>query len=347
MEWSNTYNPFNSLKALAWREHFEALAKGEIPPPVAVTIDPTNSCNLRCKWCKYDEWRYKNMKSAFAGDLLKLPDTIVKLGAEAVCIAGGGEPTLHPALPRLLANLKGRGLRVSIITNGTLISDELAEVIGATCDWVGVSMDAGCSDTWNKLKHPNMAVDFGTASNGIQRLVENGVQVGYKYLLCKENIAEVYEAASWAEKLGCAYFHARPVWMPNETFSKLDIETAWNEVKRARYDLEDESFAVVGVTHKFSSEWKADIPFKRCRVSSLGGTVFAADGHVYTCCDMRGEESTKLCSWDNVEVFWGSDFHKALMARVDTSKCPRCTYKEYGVILKEVFEKDKMNYHFI
>jgi len=53
-EWnpSKRWNPFNSYKLLAHVDRWKGIKRGRaIPPPVLVTVDPTNLCNLNCVWC--------------------------------------------------------------------------------------------------------------------------------------------------------------------------------------------------------------------------------------------------------------------------------------------------------
>ena len=47
-EWTNPYNPFNSMKVLIWREHLEGIVRQEFLPPVTADTDPTNLCNYNC-----------------------------------------------------------------------------------------------------------------------------------------------------------------------------------------------------------------------------------------------------------------------------------------------------------
>jgi sulfatase maturation enzyme AslB (radical SAM superfamily) len=189
---------------------------------------------------------------------------------------------------------------------------------------------------------------FARVLDNIARLTQAGVSVGYKYLLHRLNIQETYKAARLAKSLGCRYFHARPVWLSNTPFTEREIDEAWSQVDFARKSLDEPgTFMVLGVKHKFTPDWKADIPFTNCRVTPLGGLVFGADGNAWLCCDNRGEEGFCLGSWHEVMEKWGSQEHVEMMRAIDTAKCPRCTYKEYGVILEEVFENDAMNYHFI
>ena len=81
-EWTdnNKFNAFNSIKALAWRESFEAIARGEIPFPVSTSLDACNTCNLHCSFCEYLEYRTEHPDFMSEEDLLWACDAIKKLG---------------------------------------------------------------------------------------------------------------------------------------------------------------------------------------------------------------------------------------------------------------------------
>ena len=74
----------------------------------------------------------------------------VKTGVEAVCIAGGGEPLLNPAIGNFINRLYRRNIEIGVVTNGTQIHKYLAALSKAT--WVGVSIDAAKRETFNRLK---------------------------------------------------------------------------------------------------------------------------------------------------------------------------------------------------
>ena len=51
-----------------------------------------------------------------------------RIGAiHSVVFGGFGEPTLHPHLPGMVGELKRQGLRVELISNGTLLADLRAD----------------------------------------------------------------------------------------------------------------------------------------------------------------------------------------------------------------------------
>ena len=113
-EWnpSKRWNPFNSYKLLSHVHRWKQIKRGKpIPPPVLITIDPTNVCNFNCVWCNAEFIRKKRKGSLSEKMLLNLADFLPrwgegnpnwKPGVEAICIAGGGEPQfLPPHMPSL------------------------------------------------------------------------------------------------------------------------------------------------------------------------------------------------------------------------------------------------------
>ena len=124
MEWKNKYNPFNSWKALTHSQHFEAILKGKPKPPIVVNFDLTNKCNYNCGFCMFANCKradktssqFRNNESMPEGYSLLLPKLWKDWGVKAVCLAGGGEPTLHPQFHDIIDLLIVQG---SIIyTNG-------------------------------------------------------------------------------------------------------------------------------------------------------------------------------------------------------------------------------------
>ncbi|MFO7895624.1 MAG: anaerobic ribonucleoside-triphosphate reductase activating protein [Candidatus Cloacimonadales bacterium] len=79
----------------------------------------TQGCNFRCPYCHNPELVQPNLfvKSLEEKQIFDFLKTrLNKL--DAVCITGG-EPTLHPDLPRFIAEIKALGFLVKLDTNGT------------------------------------------------------------------------------------------------------------------------------------------------------------------------------------------------------------------------------------
>ncbi|MDL1970806.1 MAG: radical SAM protein [Candidatus Desulfofervidaceae bacterium] len=382
-EWSclKRWNPFNSYKLLAHVLRWKEIKKGNaIPPPVLVTIDPINACNLQCIWCNANYILRKNKEKISKEVLSQIADFLGKWQdkegwrVEAVCIAGGGEPLLHPDFSLLVERLLANNIAVGVVTNGTCIDKHIEAL--AECTWVGVSIDAGSPETFNKLKNRNGHIDwFSKVLDNIQHLVDYaykhrtklafdspGYGVSYKYLLHPENVHEVYQAARIAKEVGCKNFHLRPVGAPWDklntnfvTFTSEMIKEYQNQIEKAR-QLENKDFGVYGVTHKFGPNFTRQHNFKKCYAIFMTGVFMPpTDGKegftLNLCCDRRGDGALELIKdnddpWE-IAKLWGGPKHWEIFERIKVDDCPRCTYAPHNEIYENVIMKDSMTYKFI
>ncbi len=76
------------------------------------SVEITQRCNNRCRYCDQPKAEQDMPVAQFAA----LLDDLAGDGVEAMAL-GGGEPTLHPALPDLLTAAHRRGLRAGLTTN--------------------------------------------------------------------------------------------------------------------------------------------------------------------------------------------------------------------------------------
>ena len=388
-EWKalKRWNPYNSFKLVAHVERWKNIRRGRpVPAPVLITVDPANICDLKCAWCNAKYIRDHRNRMLSEKTLCSIADFLPVWGSsgdyapgvQAVCIAGGGESLLNPATPAFIDRLVHNSVEVGVVTNGTRINtciDALSQ-----CTWVGVSVDAGTSKTFNKLKGlPEDADTFSRIIDNMATLADYSrccstrlgmdrpsYGVSYKYLLYKENIGEIYEAAKIAKSIGCKSIHFRPAgttWDNIGTdkeiiFSDEDIALFEEQIKLAQ-ELDDENFGVFGVTHKFNANFGISNLFRKCYAvfmtaviqppRSLESPVDAFN--LGLCCDRRGDERLELlhdCTDVNeIEKVWGSEKHWQIHSSIDIHQCPRCTYQPHNQIYEEVILNDSMTYKFI
>ena len=363
-EWAGTdaYNPFNSMKLLAWADHWRPIQDGQIPVPVAVSVDPANRCNQVCVWCNAGAVLAQGPHAdrepmAMSEDyLLALADFLARWGVRAVCVGGGGEPLTNPHTGSFIARCAEAGVEVGMVTNGTLIDAHL-DALGK-CRWVGVSVDAATPETYARL-HQVPANVFGGVMDNIRTLQQRNAgrsdfEIGFKYLVHPDNLAELFDAAQLAKGLGVARFHSRPVAEPwfrrdrEPVFTQEAIRRLSDEVRRA-YELQDRDFRVYCITHKLSDDLDVRHRFARCRAVFMS-CVFEPGGIVSLCCDRRGDPRLVLCRVDEprgVEQFWGSEKHLAIAASIHLDDCPRCTFAPHNEIFEQVIERDAMMLSFI
>lgn len=390
-EWnlSKKWNPFNSYKLLSHVDRWRRIKRGRpIPPPVLVTVDPTNVCNFDCVWCNAEFIRKKRKGSLSEKMLAGLADFLprwgtansgFKPGVESVCVAGGGEPLLNPATAVFIDRLISNGIEVGIVTNGSQLIENIDAL--SQCTWVGVSMDAGRSKTFDKLKGVSsnktyfdriiegIAVlsDYARRQHTRLGLKHPAYGVSYKYLLYKDNIGEVYQATKQAKEIGCKNIHFRPAgttWDKIETenqitFTPDEIALFKEQITKAM-ELDDETFGVYGVTHKFNSQFEPSNYFEKCYSIFMtavfmppNGKDIPEDAFIFgLCCDRRGDEKLELATdiedVEKIDQVWGGKRHWKMHDSITVAdECPRCTYQPHNEIYEQVILNDSMTYKFI
>ena len=391
-EWSATkrWNPFNSYKLLSHVHRWRQIKRGkQIPPPVLVTVDPTNACNFGCPWCNAAYVRTHRKGSLSEQSLMQVADFLPrwgegnsgwKPGVEAICVAGGGEPLLNPATAAFIDRVIANGVEVGIVTNGSRIYPAMDTL--SHCTWVGISVDAGTPETLDNLKMLKPELDtFNTIINNIATLVDYSKRhnhrlgskhpaygASYKYLLYSDNIGEIYQAAKLAKEIGCKNIHFRPagttwdnVGNPTNAIQfTLDEIKLFNEQISKTLELDDETFNVYGITHKFNSQFEASNRFQKCYAVFMTAVIMPPDGKdaskdsftLGLCCDRRGDSKLELGSnlidINQINTLWGSEGHWRIHDKIKIrSECPRCTYQPHNEIYEQVILNDSMTYKFI
>ena len=99
------------------------------PTTYKVMIAVTADCNARCLGCRYgrDFMVGHQLTWPTVRDLL---DDAATLGFYSIRFYGG-EPLLHPDLPRMVAHCGARGMRPYVTTNGVLLDRRIDELVAA------------------------------------------------------------------------------------------------------------------------------------------------------------------------------------------------------------------------
>ena len=366
-EWNQKYNPFNSWKDLVHAAHFEAILKKKVLPPIIVNFDLTNKCNYNCRFCMFaNRERTDPSGKSFRGDNSSLPIgyalTLPKLwkewGVKAVCVGGGGDPTMHPDCKELLKEIKRCDLDLGFVSNGYLVNNEdWWKTVVNTSVFVGFSIDAGNAVDYGKMKGVPGNQFYQILSNihGLKlakKKFKSKCAIGYKFLIDEKNYTSIYEAIEVASKIGVNHIQIRPAINPNNIqLFKEHGEEIWIQVDHGRKKFERDDFLVMGVQHKFGRNFDKKHNFKKCRASMLS-TTWCANGTVYMCTDTRGNPWAYLANhYPNPEKFieyWGSKDHWDKVEKIDfKNKCDRCTLGPQNEFFEKVFINDDMERNLI
>lgn len=358
MEWEdrNKYNSFNSVKGLAYYEHYQKImawmdGDGELPPPIEASLDPTMRCNNDCYYC--------NSQRYLREDPLHIPPLswkeqyalitrLAEWGVKGLCFGGGGESTLNTEVSAMLKLANDKGLQTSIITNGTMLYDKQLRDSLMGCRFVGVSLDAPDAETYQQIRGVDL---FARVEKGVKLLVadkiakQSKVDIAIKVLVLPENYDKLHDICVMAKECGVQDFHIRPVDLERKDFKQgqrlnLDMDRVRREFERCQEEATD-NFHVYTVTHKYDTEFHVKHDFEKCLASPLV-IQCCTDRNAYVCVDHRLEERFKLGSWEDMS-WWGSDSHRELLKTIEPHKeCSRCTWGGYNRQITEVVENDSM-----
>lgn len=161
--------------------------------PVLSEIAITYRCNLKCTFC-YAGCNQGNALSAAPKELstVALKTIIHKIFHQAKVPSisfTGGEPSLRKDLPELISYAKSFGMRVNLISNGTLIDDtKAAELKNAGLDSAQISIEGVTTQTHDTLVAHEGA--FVKAVDAIHYLKKAGVHTHSNTTLNRGNVDE-------------------------------------------------------------------------------------------------------------------------------------------------------------
>jgi radical SAM protein with 4Fe4S-binding SPASM domain len=156
----------------------------------------TRTCNLRCVHCYSD-----SHATAYAGELTNAQargviDDLAGFGIPALLFSGG-EPLVRPDLFELMHYARGKGLRLTLSTNGTLIDEPTAKRLrGIGLSYVGISLD-GIGKTNDLFRGKDGA--FEAAVNGMRNCRAVGQKVGLRLTLTRRNCQDLHQIFDFIE----------------------------------------------------------------------------------------------------------------------------------------------------
>src|SRR3972149_10545679 len=326
-EWKDPYCSFNSWKGLLYQDWYKAIANKKFLPPIEASIDLVQHCNLACSHCNAGRYLQDDsipIKYMDSDHLMNLIRFLGEWGTKSACFGGGGDSALHKKLPEALILSKEVGMDTALITNGTILSNDLLNAL-PVCRFISISVDAGERRTYLENKGADL---FEKLLDNISRIVEQvkeaktNCDVCYKFLITQWNQYEIYDACVLARQLGVRDFYARPADYNHQGISleqkkeyQYDLQAIEEQFQMCR-ELENENFRVFTVVHKYNSNFTPKKDFSQCYGAPVCIQI-CPDGNVYFCVDTRYIDYYKLGEHypdpKNILNFWGAKKHQSLV----------------------------------
>lgn len=175
-----------------------------VPPLTQYYVYMTAGCNLACQHCWLSP--VYQPKGTTGGhleyDLFKLAlEEGIPLGLQSVKLTGG-EPLLHPDFLRFVDLIKEKNLGLTIETNATLMTPEIARHLKekSTLGHISVSIDGANANSHDSFR--GVPGSFDKAVAGIKMLVKEGYHPQVIMSLHAGNVDEIEELVHLAESWG-------------------------------------------------------------------------------------------------------------------------------------------------
>ena len=171
--------------------------------PIEGTIETTFRCNLNCVHCYVNEpagSREAASREMSLPRLKRLVDEIVAEGCLFVLFTGG-EILVRPDFAEIYLYARSRGLLVVVFTNGTLVTDRIADLFAEhTPERVEITLYGMTKETYERVTR--VPGSYEKCLAGIRRLVERGIPLTLKTMALSWNQDEVAAMEAYARGLG-------------------------------------------------------------------------------------------------------------------------------------------------
>jgi AdoMet-dependent heme synthase len=315
--------------------------------PHLVAWEVTRNCNLNCVHC-----RAAASRGPYEGELetvkcLQVLDQIEEVG-KPIVILTGGEPLLREDVFELARYGTGKGLRMVMATNGTLITEEVTKRMRSSgIQRVSISLDGATAAQHDRFRKVSGA--FEGALEGIELLKKAHIEFQINTTITRHNLDQAEEILHLAVRLGAAAHHifllvptGRARDMTDQEIDAREYEKLLQWLYAMRLEVPIHLKATCAphyyrVLRQEAHKRGEKVDYATYGLDSvtrgcLGGTSFCFVSHVgvvqpcgyleLNCGDLK--ESSFRDVWENSEVFSRLRDFSAYKG-----KCGRCEYLRF------------------
>lgn len=265
--------------------------------PVAVSIEPVDTCNLGCPECPTGNGDLTRKKEMLEEPLFQKMVDDVASSVFWTTLYFQGEPFLHPRFTEMIAYCNAQGLYTYTSTNAQLITGEIAKkTVEAGLDKIVISADGLTQEVYGQYRRGG---DLQKVRQAIQSLVHWKKELNSRipvielqFIVMKHNEFQAEEV----EKTGLAW-GADLVKLKSARidFERIDGMVPQNS-KYARY-VKDSEGAWIRKKRLRNDCWR-----------QWSSAVIAVDGSVLPCCfDKNGEHAFGNIRQNTLFEIWNGE----------------------------------------
>ncbi|HWQ18640.1 MAG TPA: radical SAM protein [Methanotrichaceae archaeon] len=167
-----------------------------------IAWEVTSACNLKCCYCRASATPTPSVGELNTAEAMAFIDDVA--GLKPMLILSGGEPLLRPDIFALARHAVDRGLRVSLATNGTLMTpDMVAKVARSGIVRVSISLDGATPDINDATRGSGA---YQAALRGMKNL-KGHLEFQINMTITRRNEGEIEPLLNLAEEVGARAVH--------------------------------------------------------------------------------------------------------------------------------------------
>lgn len=324
------YKLFRKIFHRISQSKYFSLSQFDFFGPSQVRLYPIGYlCNHACPMC----WRSNNISETEKRKLIKLEKQNLKINeyekifqtlppnTTEIELVGGGEPLLYPEIKKLVSLIKAYGLTGSLITNGVLLSENIAKVlIDHNWEKVRISFHAHNKEIYKKL---NGAETFDQVLSNIRSYIklkkESGkdkqCQLETLFVIQKDNYQYIWKFAKLFEKIGVDSINFDAILAHNDKVkpNKKELKVIITQLKKIEKNINIKNnsgeIARLYSSHPNIGQNKISklnyFKNKSCVITSQS-MIINSLGKVHPCCflDGDGNEAITLGSIRKTPNLW-------------------------------------------
>jgi len=198
--------PSTRVPEVSFLEFRERAGLDRLRVPLEGTIETTYRCNLNCVHCYVNQpagSREERERELSLERLKQLIDEMVAEGTLFVLFTGG-EVLVRRDFPELYLYARAQGLLVTIFTNGTLVTERIADLFAEhRPEKIEISLYGMTRETYDRVTR--VPGSFDKCMEGIQRLVDRGIPLSLKTMALAWNQHEIQAMDAYAKSLGLVF----------------------------------------------------------------------------------------------------------------------------------------------
>lgn len=168
--------------------------------------ETTAGCNLECVHCRRIDVSKELMQNDMTtAEAFAFVDNLAAF-AKPILVLSGGEPLFRPDIFDIAKHARDRGLMVALATNGTLITESVAQkIVEAGIRRVAISIDGADETTHDSFrKQPG---SLAAALRGFKHLKQLGMSMQINCTVTKHNVHQIETLYGMARELGADALH--------------------------------------------------------------------------------------------------------------------------------------------